>query len=117
MLIPFKYGLERTNIGTEEILTYCPACESDQWADIMVSSVYTHVYFIPFYPSDKDVYIHCSKCGLKRYGVPFNKRNFKDYEEMRSRYRHPWYTFTGVMILASPFLLGIFVWLYNQLLN
>jgi len=110
MFIPLKYGIERANIDTGEFLVKCPSCETDQWAEVMVSSVYSHIYYIPLFPNDKDAYVCCEKCGLKRYGVPFNAKLIDNFEDVKRNYRHPWYTYIGAGIIAFPFLL-LFIFL------
>ena len=113
MLIPIKYGLQRANIDIGDFLVKCPSCETDQWAEIMVSSVYSHFYYLPLFPNDKDACVCCEKCGLKRYGVPFNARLINNYEEVKRKYRHPWYTYTGAVIIGFPFL----IWIISLLVN
>jgi len=105
MIIPFKYGIERANIDIGEFMVKCPSCETNQWAEIMVSSVYVHIYYIPLFPSDKDVYVCCEKCGLKRYGLSFDATLIDDYKNVKKKYRHPWYTYIGIMVITFPFLL------------
>jgi hypothetical protein len=104
MFTPLKYGIERANIGIGEFLVRCPCCETDQWAEVMVSSVYSHFYYIPLFPNDKDTYVCCEKCGLKRYGVPFNADLIKNYQDVKGNYRHPWYTYIGAGIIVIPLL-------------
>ena len=65
-------------------------------------SVYTHLYYIPLYPTDKDAMVQCKKCGLKRYRVPLNEKLVPACQEMKKQYRHRWFTYTGVAILLSP---------------
>jgi hypothetical protein len=113
MFIPLKYGIARAAIGTGEFLVKCPSCETDQWAQILVSSVYSHFYFIPLYPYDKDAYVCCEKCGLKRYAVPFDDKLIINYKEIKGKYKHPWYTYIGVGILASPFFFYLMYFLYT----
>src|SRR3954466_626412 len=107
MLIPLKYGIERTPIDLGEYLVKCPSCETDQWAEVLVSSVYSHVYYIPIIPNDKDAMIVCQKCGLKRYGVPFDSKLVPNYSEIKKLYRHKWFTYTGISIILFPFILWI----------
>lgn len=111
MFIPFKYGLERAVIDTDEFLIKCPSCETHQWAELLISSVYAHVYFIPIYPSYKDAFVCCKKCGLKRYEVPFNEKLIDNYQEIKNKYRNPWHTYAGTAILAFPFLVAFILWL------
>jgi len=117
MFIPIKYGIERAGIGTGEFLVKCPSCETNQWAEILVSSVYSHIYFIPLYPSDKDAYVSCKKCGLKRYGVPFNVKLINNYEEIKDKYKHPWFTYIGVGIIAIPLIVWLIIVVIGVLTN
>ncbi len=107
MFIPLKYGLERTPIGYGEYFVRCPHCEANQWSDILVSSVYTHFYYIPLYPTDKDAIVTCKKCGLKRYGVPIDSNLVGDYKEVRKLYHHKWFTYIGVSVIGFPFIIWI----------
>ena len=109
MLVPIKYGIERTPIGIDEYLVKCPSCESEQWADVMVFSVYSHFWFIPLFPNDKDALVICKKCGLKRNGVPFDSNFISNFHEVKNRYRHKWFTYIGVTIIVSPFIIWITV--------
>jgi hypothetical protein len=103
----FFYGVKKATIGMDEFLVKCPSCEADQFADILITSNYFHIYFVPIFPFEKEANIVCQKCGLKRYDVPFNKRTFKNYEELRGRFRHPWYTYFFVGLIAFGILMAI----------
>lgn len=87
------FGTKETPIGVIEQLVYCPACECDAAADIMVLSTYFHIYFLPLFPVSKEVNIICKKCGYKRYGSAFNSTTIKNYAELKGKFKHPWYTF------------------------
>ena len=117
MLVPLKYGLERTPIGIDECFVRCPHCETHQWAEMLVSSVYTHVYYIPIYPADKDAMVVCKKCGLKRYGVPINANLLNNYAEVRKLYKHKWFTYTGLCIIALPLVIWVILLLINLASN
>ena len=64
------YGTKEHPIGMDEFLVKCPACETHQWADVMVVGHYFHFYYLPFFPTGKEANVVCSNCGLKRYGIP-----------------------------------------------
>jgi hypothetical protein len=117
MLIPVKYGIERTAIGIGEYLVKCPCCEAHQWADIMVYSVYSHFYYIPLLPNDKDAMVVCKKCGLKRYGVPFDAKLISDFDAIKKHYRHKWFTYTGVSIIALPFVIWMIALIMENLFS
>ena len=116
MFIPLKYGIERTPIDVDEYLVKCPSCETHQWADVMVYSVYSHFYYIPLLPNDKDAMVICKKCGLKRTGVPFDSKLINNYQEIKHKYRHRWFTYIGGAILAIPFILWL-IFLFNKYLK
>ncbi|MBL7703840.1 MAG: hypothetical protein JNM14_16440 [Ferruginibacter sp.] len=117
MFIPLKYGIERSPIGYGEYLVRCPHCEAHQWAEMLVSSVYSHIYYIPLYPGDKDAMVVCKKCGLKRYGVPINANLMTDYMEVRRQYRHKWFSYIGVSIIVLPFVIWLIFLLINVVTN
>ncbi len=114
MIIPVKYGFERSPINVGEHLVWCPTCESTQWAEIMVFSEYFHIYYVPIYPHDKDAMVVCEKCGLRRHGVPVNAKLISNYPEVKDKYRHKWYMYIGVAILASPFVALILFWIIGS---
>jgi hypothetical protein len=101
------YGVRKATIGIDEFMVRCPACEADNFADVMITSNYYHVYYIPIFPFEKEVNIICEKCGLKRYNVPFDPQFFKNYYEIKNKFRHPWYTYTFVGFVALLILIGI----------
>ena len=97
------YGVKKAAIGMDEFMIKCPSCEVDNFADVMITSNYYHFWFIPIFPIEKEANIVCQKCGLRRYNVPFNSRTFKNYEEIKHKFRHPWYTY----LIAALVLLGV----------
>lgn len=107
MLFFFTYGLQKTPIDIGDFLVKCPSCETDQWAEVMVCSVYSHVYYIPLFPNDKEAMVVCKKCGLRRHGVSFNAKLVSNYQEVKHLYRHKWFTYIGAAVIALPFVLWV----------
>lgn len=103
------FGVKKANIGIDEFTVRCPACEADNYADIMIASNYFHIYFVPIFPFEKEANIICQKCGLKRYEVPFNSKTFKNYYEIKSKFKHPWYTYFFVALFSIIILITILV--------
>lgn len=93
------YGEKEVPIGLDEYLVKCPSCEKHSWADIMVVSHYFHFYLIPFWPTDKDANVVCNTCGLKRYSISFNQNLISNYNEVKGKYKHPWFTRIGLIII------------------
>lgn len=110
-LIPVIYGVKKEPIGITEAMVKCPSCEVDVYADIMVISEYYHFWFIPIFPTSKEVNFICQKCGLKRYGLPFNAKTLDNYDELKHKFKHPWQTYAAMTIL---FLLIFITILFSQ---
>lgn len=105
----FIYGSKTVPIGTDEITMRCPSCEVHTPTDLMVSSRYYHIYFLPISPFSKEAYVVCGECGLSRSGLPFDRDLFSNYFEIRSKFRHPLYTYAGIAFIGGIILLGIIV--------
>lgn len=98
------FGSKQTPIGYEELLVKCPCCETSTWAEVMVISKYYHIYWIPMFPFDKEADIICKECGLKRFGRSFDANLISDFDKVKSNFRHPWFTYSGVAVLTLLFL-------------
>jgi hypothetical protein len=101
------YGTKIVPIGVDQITMRCPSCEVHTPTDLMVYSRYFHIYFLPISPYSKEAYVVCNKCGSKRSGLPFDRDLFSNYNEIRSRFRHPFYTYAGVAIFGGIILLAM----------
>jgi len=95
------FGVRQTPIGTDELLIKCPSCEKHSWADVMVVSKYFHFFWIPFFPTEKELNIICKECGLKRYGLYFDSNLISNFEEVKEKFRHPWFTYIGVTLIIA----------------
>ncbi len=93
------FGVKNKPIDFGEYFVKCPSCETDSLADIMVSTYYFHIFFVPVIPTEKDALVICQKCGLKRSGISFDEKLISNYNEIKSNYRHPWYTYIGITIV------------------
>jgi len=87
------FGTKDAPIGMTEQLVFCPRCDCDSYADVMVMSTYFHIYLLPLFPVSKEVNMICHNCGYRRYGSDFNATTLKNYAELKSKFKHPWYTF------------------------
>lgn len=103
------YGVQQANIGMDELMMKCPSCEADNFADVMITTNYYHIYYIPIAPFEKEATIICQKCGLRRYHVPFGPKFFKNYYEIKSKFRHPIYTYFVLLFIASLILISIVI--------
>jgi hypothetical protein len=101
------YGQSKAAIGVDEVMVKCPSCEKDSLADLMVESLYFHIFWIPILPFSKDANLICQECGLKRFGVPFNLKVFSSNQEIKQKFRHPLRTYFGIIVIGALVLTGI----------
>lgn len=94
------YGIKKSVIDYGELQVSCPRCHASQCADVMVYSVYHHIYWIPMLPTAKEALVICQNCGLKREGESFDAALISNYAEVKSKFRHPFYTYIGVGIFV-----------------
>jgi hypothetical protein len=102
----FVTGHAKTIAGVDEVMVKCPSCEKDSWADLMVETLYFQIYWIPIFPFDKTANIICQECELKRFGLPFTSNLISNYSEIKNRFRHPLYAYSG-SVIAGIFIPGI----------
>ena len=107
MLFFLNYGITKSPIDIGEFIVYCPSCESDQWADIMILSNYAYFFVIPIFPVGKEANVFCKNCNLKRYGSGFDSKLINNYEEIKRQFKHPWFTYIGIAILLLPVIIGV----------
>jgi hypothetical protein len=103
------FGQNKTPIGVTQTLCRCSVCEKDTWSDLMVESVYIHLYYIPVFPVDKLANLICEECGNKRYGLPFDSRVVSNLDEVKAQFRHPLRMYMLSGILGLPILIAIIV--------
>jgi len=95
-----RFGTLPATIGAGEYIVKCPSCEIDRWADVIIISNYYHFFYVPIFPIGKEANVYCKSCAMKRYGMAFNSKLISNYEEVKKQYKHPWYTYIGVTIMA-----------------
>jgi hypothetical protein len=66
----------------------------------MVLSKYYHMYWLPMFPFDKTANLICKKCGLRRYDLSFDARLMSNFDEMKGKFNHPWFTYSGITIFG-----------------
>ena len=109
----FIYGTKETPIAVDDFLVKCPSCETYSWAEVTVVCKYYHVYWVPFCPVSKEANITCKKCGLKRYGRAFDSDLISNYNEVKSKFKNPWYAYIGVAVVNGFVLSCILIALFR----
>jgi hypothetical protein len=102
------YGVKITPICVDDFLIKCPSCETHSWAEILIISKYIHIFFIPFFPKEKEANVVCKKCGLRRYNMTVSSKLIENIADYKKKFRHPWFTFTGSAIIVALILWAVF---------
>ncbi|WP_343306083.1 zinc-ribbon domain-containing protein [Chitinophaga niabensis] len=97
-MLPIILGTKQIPIDTENLLLNCPSCNSHQFSDILVSSQYFHLYYLPVIPIDKDAYSICNKCGYQR-SFEFSRKFVQENSIQAKKFRHPAFTYSGILII------------------
>ena len=94
------FGVKQIYIGADETYMRCPSCESHTDTELLISGKYFHIYWIPFWPFEKEMSSVCSKCGLKRYNLPIEDKFISDAAEMKRKFKYPWFTYIGLAAVS-----------------
>ena len=101
------FGEKEIPIGLDEFLIKCPSCKTSSWADILVVNHYFHFYFFILLNEFSFAISHLRKIYLSQHGISFHKKLISNYSQIKSQYRHPWFTYVGVIIIVLIILLII----------
>lgn len=101
------YGSKAKQLAKENLVDTCPNCGKHNTVDLYVFQNYAHVFWIPFFPIGKKVISQCENCKqvlkLKEMPSTFTMT----YENMKSQFKTPVWTFSGVALLAILVTIGV----------
>lgn len=102
------YGSYKKAIGIFEPPFYkCPNCEEYNTSYIVVYSIYYHMFWIPIFPYEKEAVANCSECGFRRNEIKFGPNLIKEFSEKKKEYKHPWWTYSLVLLFVIIILAAI----------
>ena len=102
----FIHGERRALIKVENALMHlCPFCNKHNTTLITVYSIFHHVFWIPLYPVDKELYAHCTDCGAHRHETTFCHELKQHAEVIRTKHKHPLFTYAAVLMMAFVFIM------------
>lgn len=115
MLFGHKYGTKKILIGAYNPHPFqCPECKKSDTVDIAIYCDYYHFWYIPIFPYEKDGTAKCSNCDLKINSVKFNKHTKELFQQIKKKFRYPFYTYVGGFILSLPFVAGLLAFLFSK---
>ena len=104
------HGKRKTAIGIFEPLFYkCPNCEQLHSTYIVAYSWYFHIFWVPLFPYEKEFVANCSECGFTRSEIKFGPNLVKELGEKRKDFRHPWWTWSWLILFLGVVLYIIIV--------
>ncbi|MEI2739739.1 MAG: zinc-ribbon domain-containing protein [Chitinophagaceae bacterium] len=99
------YGTRSTPAGLHEFSSYqCPHCEKTDTTYAVIYSMYFHIFWIPFFPDDKQMIATCSECSFTRGTEKFGPKLFEQCKGLTKKYRHPWWTSSLTILLLAVIL-------------
>lgn len=102
------YGTRKISIYLDDFLIRCPSCETHSWAEILIVSTHIHLYWIPFFPKEKEANVVCKKCGLRRNNMTVSSKLIENIGDYKKKFRHPWFSYTGSAIIVVVILGVVF---------
>jgi hypothetical protein len=116
MIFLHKYGTKRILLGIYDPYPFqCPNCKELGTIDFTIYGDYYHYWYIPIFPQEKDGYACCSNCDFTINSVKFNRNTRELFQEIKKKYKYPFYTYIGITIICAPFIIGILAFLISKL--
>lgn len=89
----------------------CPYCKTENNMWIQGYRKYVHVFWIPFFPIGKKVYLVCGHCkgAFEKKEIQNQEllQNFEDYKN--NQVKTPYYHFIGLILLITGIILIAFL--------
>lgn len=94
------YGTRAVQIAKEFVPDKCPNCGSVSSIDMHVFQKYAHVFWIPFFPLERNGVSQCDKCKqiLKEDQMPDALRG--SYYRLKKQTKTPVWIFSGLALVA-----------------
>ena len=92
------FGVGQKHLLTEPLNDKCPKCDSDNSLSMEVSVDCFDIFWIPFFPLAKRVFVKCSNCDFNK-NLYFLNQHFKDkYKQLKPSISTPRYLYTGAVL-------------------
>lgn len=115
MFIPTKSGTKRIMIGIYDPFPFqCPNCKQLSTVNFAFYSEYFHYWYIPIFPQEKDGFAKCENCSFTINSLKYNRLTKHDYKEISKKFKHPFYTYTGITLILLPIAIIIIMALFSS---
>lgn len=101
------HGIRRKVLRGELLPGQCVKCGNEGGMQLMVVQPYVHLFWLPLFPLTKRARWRCMLCDheVKQSGMPDHAKAI--FPVLKGQVCTPWWTFTGVVLLAAPLVLGV----------
>jgi hypothetical protein len=114
-MIPLKYGTKEILIGVHDPYPFqCPNCKEINTVDFAITCEYFHIWYVPMFPTEKDGMATCRNCEFRVSSLKLSKRTEHLFKEIKKKYRYPFYTYIGISIILSPFIIAFLLMIFNK---
>ena len=101
------YGSKGTVLGGESVKCNCPNCEAQNSIQMYVAQRYAHIYWIPFFPTNKSVVSECNNCKQVLEKKDFPPSFDRAHDNLKSNAKAPWWTYIGVILIGLLIVAGV----------
>lgn len=114
MFIPHKYGTKTFLLGLHDPYPFqCPNCRKIGTVEFAITGEYFHFWYIPCYAVEKDGIATCSECEFRINSIKYNQKTADEFNQIKGKFRFPFYTYTGITIFLSPVIVLIILLLFK----
>lgn len=115
MFFIHRYGTKRVLIGTYDPYPFqCPNCKELDTIEFLIYGDYFHYWYVPIFPEEKDGFASCSNCNFTINSVKFNRNTKEIFQQIRKKYRYPFYTYIGIALILTPIIILILALLFSK---
>jgi len=93
----------------DPLLYKCPYCDEINSTEVFIYSYYFHIFWIPVFPTRKIAVARCTECNASRSEERFGPKLTEHLEIELKNTRHPFYSWTLLIILCSSVLLTMII--------
>ena len=101
------YGRKSKLLDKDTIADKCPNCGESNSLTLYAFQDYAHVFWIPFFPTEKRYFSQCNNCKqvLKTKEMPSFFRPY--FENLKSRVKTPIWIFSGLALVVVLIAYGV----------
>jgi hypothetical protein len=101
------FGMKAHQLAKETLFESCQNCKTQNSIDLFIFQKYAHVFWLPFFPLGKIAVTQCQHCKQSLTQNEMPPSFIISADDLKSKTNVPFWTFTGLAIVALFFLVEI----------